>query len=90
MDGFTKVDAAQVNEAVQDWLGKRDASRPAFVFVHYVEPHNAFWYMTHTDQVLPVPPPERVEVIRGLNAGERIRRPGISIGLAWTATDGDI
>lgn len=46
--------ARQTNEWIQRWLQSRDASRPFFLFVNYLEPHLEYRPpKTHAEQFLP-------------------------------------
>jgi len=53
--GFTtKPDGAELNAAALDWLDHRDAARPFFLYLHYMEPH--FPYRPHDGLTAPRSP----------------------------------
>ncbi len=78
---FFYRDAAFVNDTVQQTLADLDASRPVFLFVHYMEPHDP--YVPHPPESpdpnggtgvvrarTPKPDPKETERLKKLYAGE--------------------
>ena len=72
---FFYRDAAFVNDVALQAISELDPQRPAFVFVHYMEPHDP--YIPHPNDGsgvararTPKPKPEEVERLRSLYDGE--------------------